>query len=97
LMHKEEPGHLDIGISKEGNHLIIKITDDGIGRKHASILTNNSATRHKSVGLKITEQRIAMLQRSNEKRPLININDLVKPDGSAAGTEVIIEFPIAYD
>jgi LytS/YehU family sensor histidine kinase len=96
LMHKEDKGHLDIEVVQEKDNLLVKITDDGIGRKHASKLASKSATRHKSMGLKITADRIAKLQSSNGNESPVTINDLVNADGSAAGTEVIIKIPVLY-
>ncbi len=97
LMHKEEKGQLDIEISEENNHLYIKITDNGIGRKKASELASKSATTHKSMGLRITAERIAMIQHSGGKVSPVTINDLVEPGGTAAGTEVIIKMPVLND
>ncbi|HET7003031.1 MAG TPA: histidine kinase [Puia sp.] len=97
LMHKEEIGQLDVEISQKNNYLFINITDDGIGRKKATELSSKSATRHKSMGLKLTEERIATMPCSVEYKPSVKINDLVNPDGTAAGTEVIIQIPLKYD
>ena len=94
LMHKEEKGSLDIEVSQEGEYLFFKITDDGIGRKQAAALASKSPTKHKSMGLPITADRIAMLQGSNGAESPVTINDLVNADGSAAGTEVIIKMPV---
>ena len=94
LMHKEEKGQLDIEVSQEDDHLYFKITDNGIGRKKASELASKSATKHKSMGLRITANRIAMMQQSGEEESPVTINDLVEPDGTAAGTEVIIKMPV---
>lgn len=97
LMHKEEKGELKIEVSKESDWLNIKISDDGIGRKQAAALASKSATKHKSMGLKITAERIAMLKSPGFIEPPVTINDLVNADGTAAGTEVIIKIPIIYD
>jgi LytS/YehU family sensor histidine kinase len=97
LMPKEEKGQLDIEISQENNYLFFRITDDGIGRKQSAAMSSKSATRHKSMGLRITADRIAMLQSSNGNESPVTINDLVNTDGSAAGTEVIIKLPVIYD
>ena len=78
-------------------YLFVKITDDGIGRKHAAELASKSATRHKSMGLKITADRIAMLHSLNGNESPVTINDLVHPDGRPAGTEVIIKMPVKYN
>jgi len=96
-MHKEEKGHLDIEVSEHTNYLLFNITDDGIGRKQAALIAGKSATRHKSMGLKITAERIAMMHRLNGNESPITINDLVNADGTAAGTKVIIKIPVKYD
>jgi len=97
LMHKEEKGQLNIDLTQEEHYLVIKILDDGIGRKQAAALKTKSATKHKSVGLKITAARIAMMQSENEDDSSIKINDLVNADGSAAGTEVLLKLPVQLD
>ena len=96
LMQKEENGQLDIEVSQEKDYLLLKITDDGVGRKKAAELASKSATMHKSMGLRITEHRITMLQSSNRNDSPVAINDLVTADGRAAGTEVTIKIPILY-
>jgi ligand-binding sensor domain-containing protein len=97
LMHKEEKGQLDVEVSEEDDHLYFKITDNGIGREKAAALSSKSATKHKSMGLRITAHRIAIIQNSQTMGSPVTINDLVNADGSAAGTEVIIKMPVIYD
>lgn len=96
LMHKEDKGTLLIDIRQEATHLLLTIKDDGVGRKHASSRTAQATTKHKSLGLKITADRIANLHRTDAATPVV-IHDLVHPNGSAAGTEVIIQIPVIYD
>jgi LytS/YehU family sensor histidine kinase len=97
LMQKEEKGQLDIEVWQEGDWVYLKITDNGIGRERASELASKSATRHKSMGLRITASRIAMMQHSNGEESPVKIHDLIEPDGAAAGTEVVIKMPLLYD
>jgi LytS/YehU family sensor histidine kinase len=97
LMHKEEKGHLQIELSEEEDRLCCKIVDDGVGRKKAGELKSKSASAHKSMGMQITANRIAMLQKSEQVETQIKITDLVLPDGSPAGTEVLLKIPIYYD
>ncbi len=94
LMHKKEKGQLDIELAQEGDHLYFKITDNGIGRSQSASLASKSATLHKSMGLSITDRRIAMLRSGNYEGSSVVINDLVNEDGSAAGTEVVIKIPV---
>jgi tetratricopeptide (TPR) repeat protein len=97
LMHKEEKGELEIEVMQEGHCLYIKITDNGIGREQAARIASKSATKHKSMGLLITADRIAMIQSAKGNDSAVVIKDLVHGDGSAAGTEVQIKIPISYD
>ena len=94
LMHKKESGHLEIKLYTQEEFLFCKIADDGIGRKKATELKSKSALSYKSMGMSITADRIAMLQRQDQLGTHIAINDLVLPDGSAGGTEVIIKIPL---
>jgi hypothetical protein len=87
---------LSINIQQEDSTLISTITDDGIGRRKAAELKDKSG-KHKSMGMKITESRIAMMQKMNGENKSIEIKNLLEPDGSSAGTEVIIKIPAIYD
>jgi len=91
---KREKGILNFDFRSEENFLMCTITDNGVGREQAELLKSKSATKHKSMGLRITADRIAMLQSSNKTESPVTINDLVNTDGSAAGTEVIIKMPV---
>ena len=97
LMHKEEKGQLHIEIFPESDFLFLIVRDNGIGRQQASKYSQTPTTRHRSVGLKLTAERIDLLQHSKENKPKVTINDLVNPDGSSAGTEVVIKIPSIYD
>jgi ligand-binding sensor domain-containing protein len=97
LMNKEGEGHLWINIDQEDSTLICTITDDGIGRKKAAELKSKSAYSYKSMGMRITADRIAMLQQQNQLKTSIQVTDLILPDGNAGGTEVLIKIPLHYD
>ncbi|MEJ7680843.1 MAG: tetratricopeptide repeat protein [Segetibacter sp.] len=94
LMHKEEKGHLEIDLYLCDELLCCKITDDGIGRERAAELKSKSASTHKSMGMRITADRIAMLQQKKQINTTIKITDLVLPDGSAGGTKVLLKIPV---
>lgn len=97
LMHKEEKGHLLIEILKEHDFLIFRIIDDGIGRKKAAELKSKSASTHKSMGMKITADRISNMKQKNPNQNYIQIKDLVLADGTPAGTSVEIKISLHYD
>ncbi|HXB35477.1 MAG TPA: hypothetical protein VNV35_18735 [Puia sp.] len=88
---------MDIEVSKEEEFIYFKISDNGIGRKQAAALSSKSATTYKSMGLRITADRIAILQGANGIESPVTINDLANPEGIASGTEVTIKIPAIYD
>jgi hypothetical protein len=46
------------------------------------------------MGMKIAESRMTMMQSSNRTNSPVTFNDLVNPNGSAAGTLVVIKIPV---
>ncbi|MFT3935578.1 MAG: two-component regulator propeller domain-containing protein [Chitinophagaceae bacterium] len=97
LMHKETAGHLEIKIHCDENWLYCIIKDDGIGRRRAGELKSKSANQHKSMGMKITANRMELLKKENPYSSAITINDTIRKDGTAGGTEVILKIPLKYD
>jgi tetratricopeptide (TPR) repeat protein len=96
LMQKREKGQLQVQIYPENGSLLLIVRDNGIGRRQASIFSGKSSTRHHSMGLKLTAERIDLLQHSKDKKPKVVINDLVNDDGSSGGTEVVVQIPSLY-
>ncbi|MEI8004562.1 MAG: histidine kinase [Bacteroidota bacterium] len=94
LMQKEGEGAIIIEIKWESEEFLsISITDDGIGREKAAQLKSKSAT-HKSHGLKVTSERIEMMNKLNSTGARVNITDLKDERGNAAGTKVKIIIPV---
>ena len=93
LMQKEGEGTITIEIKKENEEFLnISITDDGIGREKAAELKSKSAT-HKSHGLKVTSQRIEMMNKLNSTGAQVHIFDLKDEMGIASGTKVELIIP----
>jgi sensor histidine kinase YesM len=90
LMHKEGGGTIwiDIEMVETGHALSVQITDDGIGRAAAAELKSKSATRSKSFGLKMTSERIELINQLYKTQTQVRIEDLKQ------GTKVIVEIPI---
>ncbi|SRR5258705_8643017 len=49
---------------------------------------------HLTLGMRITADRVAILQQNKQMETTIKITDLVLPDGEAGGTEVVIKISI---
>lgn len=95
LMHKPEGGQLQVKVeSAKADCLQITITDDGIGRIKAAELKSKSATRHKSFGMKVTGERISLINQLYQTHTRVQVLDLTDTNGNPAGTEVVLEIPI---
>jgi sensor histidine kinase YesM len=95
LMHKKEGGLVNIHIAIEDEHLLhIEISDNGIGREQASAYKSKSVTRQKSFGLKMTSERIGVINHIYQTNTSVQIIDEKDAMNNACGTTVIIEIPV---
>jgi ligand-binding sensor domain-containing protein len=95
LLPKKGSGKLEIRISEEKNFILCTIIDNGIGRKKAHDLKESSIRKmHKSFGMKITQDRLEVLNYLHKSNLKVNIIDLIDDGGSAVGTRVEIYIPI---
>ena len=90
LLNKEEKGLLTVLLHEENNVLSCIIEDNGVGRAKAAELNNKSAERKKSLGLQITKERLALLNRDANERAFFEVEDLHDDKGFATGTRVIL-------
>jgi LytS/YehU family sensor histidine kinase len=88
LMHKQEKGFLNFDFSTEDKFLSCIITDNGVGREQAELLKSKSAEKQKSMGLKITTERLSLLNNNSNQQTFFTIEDLVDENGNALGTRV---------
>jgi ligand-binding sensor domain-containing protein/sensor histidine kinase YesM len=95
LIHKKEQGELLIELKLMDDYILCIIQDNGIGRKAALAIRDESGIKHKSSGMLITQERLEILNRKNKDQLTVKIIDLVKEDGTAAGTR--IELMIVYN
>jgi LytS/YehU family sensor histidine kinase len=90
LMNKESQGYLSVYVSRENTILRCEITDNGVGRKKAMELKSKSAESRKSLGLKITKERLDLLNSDVNGYASFEIEDLYDNEGHANGTKVIL-------
>jgi hypothetical protein len=89
LYNKDEKGILWIRFRNEDNALMVEIEDNGIGRERAMELKRNKLSGgHKSMGIKLTEERLKLI--NQYKNTSFEILDLKDHDGNASGTKVTI-------
>ncbi len=96
LMPKSGGGKLQIVMRLQGNTIVCSIIDDGIGREKAWEMRQLSKRKdHQSLGMKITHDRLELINRLHGSQLSLTITDLYAEDGSAAGTRVDIFIPVS--
>jgi hypothetical protein len=92
LMNKKEKGFIQISINIIDGNLCCVIEDNGIGiKKGKAIKSKRKYLKHKSVGMRITKDRLDIL---NDKDSLnISILDLELLNSKKTGTRVEINLP----
>jgi LytS/YehU family sensor histidine kinase len=94
MAHKKSRGHIQVCIKPVGEHLECMVDDDGVGRQKAASLKSQSATSHQSVGLKVTEERLQLIQQRSGKEAGVMMVDKMNDDGEPTGTRVVIRLPL---
>ncbi|MDP4217539.1 MAG: two-component regulator propeller domain-containing protein [Bacteroidota bacterium] len=91
LAHSEKEGlRLTIAAWLEGEYINYIIEDNGIGRQLSGMYNRQNKPHHKSVGLKITEERINIFNQQQRAKGHVRVVDLHDQDGSATGTRIEI-------
>jgi len=88
LMHKQEKGFLNFDFSTEEKFLMCIISDNGVGREQAELLKSKSVEKQKSMGLKITKERLSLLNDNSNEQTFFTIEDMTDENGNATGTRV---------
>jgi LytS/YehU family sensor histidine kinase len=86
---KEGTGKILVTIKKEKQMISCIVEDDGIGRNRAAVMAGSHAgSTHKSLGMKITKARIAVMNKVKKSEAFIQLSDLAK------GTRVEVKLPL---
>ncbi len=94
LVNKEGTGFVNIRLDLAGDNLVCTIEDNGIGRKAAMEIKNQKNGQHNSLGTKITESRLSLVNSLYGKSMKVDYTDLTDNEGKGTGTRVKIFIPI---
>ena len=87
LSKKTSGGMLKISITRTGDMICCRVDDNGVGRRQ----TTDAGSGRKSLGMKITQSRIDVLNRQKNANAFITVTDL--PEGTSAQ----ITLPLSYN
>jgi ligand-binding sensor domain-containing protein len=94
MLKPNQDGWVKIKISKYNGGVICSIEDNGVGRDAAQKIRNKQETERKSLGFKITAQRIDILNNLYKGNFVIKYHDIKSTTGESLGTRVDIHIPI---
>ena len=86
-------GLIKIIFEREGNYLLCRLIDNGVGRTRANENKAQKESQHKSMALIVTQERLSLLNKESDNKDTggILVIDLKDQSGMAEGTEVIIK------
>jgi ligand-binding sensor domain-containing protein len=91
---KNGKGDINIRISLVNQFIKISIIDDGIGRDASRALKSLlPSVKHKSMGMKITKDRLKILNTIQQSNLSVNITDLYNAQREPIGTQVDLYIP----
>jgi PAS domain S-box-containing protein len=90
LYNKRSQGVLTIRVKEGDDSVIFEIEDDGVGREEAMRVRQQNFPTHKSMGIRLTEERLKLIKQQNNAA--FEIEDLADERG-ACGTRVRISVP----
>jgi LytS/YehU family sensor histidine kinase len=96
LLHKQGKKIVSIHFQKEGEHIVISIDDNGIGRQKSAELNAIKNKNHTSFATEATENRVNLLNKYNQKNISMQYLDKTTLNNQSLGTTVIFEIPITY-
>ncbi len=88
ILNRTTKGKLFIELVLEGQNLVCVIQDDGVGRKKAIELREQSGIERASKGMSITSERLAILNHFSNDIYSVKIIDLFDEQGNPSGTRV---------
>jgi tetratricopeptide (TPR) repeat protein len=88
IMHKKDKGNISVKFFKNNDSIIATIVDDGVGRDEAFRIKKRSDAGHKSMGMQVTKDRLALLNDIHGSNFNATIFDLMNTDGKSLGTKV---------
>ncbi|NAY91486.1 tetratricopeptide repeat protein [Muricauda sp. JGD-17] len=78
---------------KNKNHVSIEIEDNGVGRGAAEVNKEKRVLKRKSVGIRITKERLANFAKDYQNNFDVDIVDLFDDNGNPKGTKVVLDIP----
>lgn len=91
LLHKKGKKRIEIIVEEGANSsVVISIQDNGIGRVASQAINKKKTGSHQSFATSAIQQRIELINQSQEKQVQIEYEDLMDTSKSSIGTRVVV-------
>ncbi|HOZ86044.1 MAG TPA: histidine kinase [Niabella sp.] len=94
LVPKESGGNVSVSLKKENQNIVCMVEDDGIGRVLSQQYKSKLEKTHQSKGIGLTNMRLELDKRLNNREEEVKIVDKVDENGIPLGTLVILTFKV---
>jgi sensor histidine kinase YesM len=92
IQHKKD-GIISIKITKEDNMIRYVVEDNGIGRQRSVQIETGEAKKRESLGMKITEERLNIINQLKKVKAAMNIFDLKDAKNQPEGVRIELLLP----
>jgi len=96
IMHgisNKEGGSIKISVGREGNRIRCVVEDNGAGRQHSVKLKVAQEVKRESLGIKITQERLQIIDKIKKVKTGIFITDLADIDKDLSGLRIELLLP----
>lgn len=93
IQHISQKGIVDISFMRNGDSIIFKIADNGVGINQSKLNTAMKNGKHESLALSITEERLKLLNRSTPQKIELKIEEINPDNKHAKGTLITFSIP----
>ncbi len=96
LFHRKEEKRLQVRFQQLGDHILhCQIEDNGIGRQRSMEINEHKKYKGRSKGIQVTRDRLELINKTNEGKIALEIEDLVDERGNPSGTLVHLMIPFS--
>lgn len=94
LMKKSEKGKIEVDLKLSNDILYCSIQDNGIGRAAALKIKAERKIQNKSIGMRVTKDRLSIMYNEKYNNMDVEIVDLHDENNNPTGTKIIIKIPL---
>jgi LytS/YehU family sensor histidine kinase len=93
LLRKTGKGIVKVRYLLDGDKILLEVEDNGVGREEAAHFRKIAQPEYTSLATTITQERLAILNQSNNRKVIFTVVDLVDIDQIVQGTKATLFIP----